>query len=171
MPLVNFDDLPDNARLWVFPGSRALTNDEATRVLHATDGFLNTWAAHKVPLATGRELHYNQFLLVAVDEAATGASGCSIDALVHFVQEQERATGAVFTDNAPVWFRGAGGAVETVSRARFRDLAKGGAVGPDTVVFDNTIQSIGALREGKWEVKARDTWHGKTFFKTAGAAR
>ena len=29
------------------------------------------------------------------------------------------------------------------------------AVRPDTVVFDNTIQTTGALRDGRWEVPAR----------------
>jgi hypothetical protein len=170
MPLVPFESLPDHARLWVFPGARALTAAEASLALRAADEFLDAWAAHDVPLASGRELRHDQFLVVSVDEAAAGPSGCSIDALVNFVRRLEGATGVTFTDNAPVWFRRADGGIEMVSRAEFRQRAKQGVVGPDTVVFDHTIQSLGALREGKWEVKARDAWHGRAFFRETGVA-
>jgi hypothetical protein len=55
-----------------------------------------------------------------------------------------------------------------VPRGRFRELAAAGAVSPDTVVFDNTVQSLGALRGGRWETPARASWHGRAFFDEAG---
>jgi hypothetical protein len=55
-----------------------------------------------------------------------------------------------------------------VPRARFRELADAAAVSPETVVFDNTVQSLGAVRDGRWEAIARNTWHGHAFFGEAG---
>ena len=54
MPRVPFEDLPDHGRLWVFPASRALSQDEATRCLREVDDFLAEWAAHGAPLRAGR---------------------------------------------------------------------------------------------------------------------
>lgn len=169
MPLIPFEELPNHSRVWVFAASRPLTEQEAAPLLSATDEFLVKWTAHKVPLATAREIRYGQFLFVAIDEAIAGASGCSIDALVHFMSDAEKTLGATLTDNGPVWFRGTGGAVECVSRPAFRKLAAEGAVGSDTVVFDNTIETVGALRAGKWETPVRRSWHLRAFFKNHDA--
>ena len=164
MPLKPFDQLPDSSQLWIFPGSRRGSDAEAARLLAAADAFLAGWAAHKVPLPAGREWRFNQFLFVAADEASVGASGCSIDALVRSVRALEQEFDLTLTDNAPVWFRNAKGAIQCVSRPDFQQLADQGTVGPETVVFDNTIETAGALREGRWDIPSRQAWHGSVFF-------
>ncbi|MSR06430.1 MAG: hypothetical protein EXR93_05075 [Gemmatimonadetes bacterium] len=169
MPLIRFDQLPGDARLWAFAASRRLTPQEAAPFLAATDEFLVRWTAHKVPLATAREWRFDQFLFVAVDETAAGASGCSIDALVHFMGDAEKTLGVRLTDNGLVWYRNASAQVVATSRAEFHLLADTGAVGPDTVVFDNTIVTVGALREDKWEIPASRSWHSRAFFRTGAA--
>lgn len=170
MPLIPFDQLPDSARLWAFAASRRLTEQEAAPFLAATDEFLVAWTAHKVPLAAASAWRYGQFLFVAVDESAAGASGCSIDALVRFMRDTERGLGVRLTDNGSVWFRAPNGDVACTSREGFRKLAEEGAVGPDTVVFDNTIQTVGALRERRWELPANRSWHGRAFFAKHSAS-
>ena len=34
---------------------------------------------------------------------------------------------------------------------------------PDTIVFDNTIQSVSSLRNGRWELPAKASWHARAF--------
>ncbi len=169
MPLIAFDELPNDARLWTFAASRRLTEHEDVRLLAATEAFLAGWAAHRTPLATAHEWRFDQFLFVAVDEAAAGASGCSIDSLVMFVRELERQLGVRFTDHGSVWFRASSGAIQCATREEFQRLVDERTVGPDAVVFDNTIQTVGALRDGRWEVPASRSWHGPTFFPTHSA--
>ncbi|MBI4503782.1 MAG: hypothetical protein HY700_21800 [Gemmatimonadetes bacterium] len=168
MPLIPFEKLPDDARLWVFPCSRRLSESEVAKVLEPADRFLSGWAAHGVPLAAARDWRFNQFLFVGVDEAAAGTSGCSIDALVRAVGALEPQLGATLTANSPVWFRGADGAVRCVTRDEFQKLADQGTVEPDTLVFDNTIQTVGALRDDRWETPAKRAWHGSVFFAAVG---
>ncbi len=157
MPLTGFTDLPDDARLWVFPADRALDAAESERLLTALDEFLRDWAAHGKGLVVGRSWEHQQFLLVGVDEAATGASGCSVDSLVRQLRQLEQELGVRLTDYGPVWYR-EGRRINSTSRADFGKLAQRGVVGPDTVVFDNSIASVGALRQGKWELPAADSW-------------
>ncbi len=167
MPIAPFDQLPDHARLWTFAADGALSPVAREAILRAVDEFLAGWSAHGTPLTAGRELRYDQFLFVAVDERAAGASGCSIDAMVRQIRGLEGHLGVTMTDNAPVWYR-QGSTVHRIDRGGFRELAAGGEVTPDTVVFNNTIQTVGALRNGEWEVPARESWHGKTFFAKDG---
>jgi len=95
---------------------------------------------------------------VAVDEKAAGVSGCSIDALIRSLRALERELDLSLTDNEPVLFRD-DDVIRQVSRPEFKSLADAGAVGAQTVVFDNTIRTVGELRDGCWEIPANQSWH------------
>ena len=167
MPIVPFETLPDESRLWVFGVERTLAAAERESFLSAVDLFLETWMAHGVPLTCGRDFRRGRFLLVAVDEASVPPSGCSIDAMVGVLKDQERRLGVRVLDNTPVWFV-ADGEVRRISRSEFGRLAEEGAVGPDTVVFDNTVTRLKDARLGRWEGPAGESWHQRVFFKPSG---
>ena len=107
----------------------------------------------------------DHFLLVGVDEDASQPSGCSIDALVNRLEALAKSMGMALVDHAPVWYRD-GDAIRAVSREEFRALAGSGEVGPETPVFDTTLTRISALRATGLERPARESWHGKAFFRT-----
>lgn len=161
MPRIPFEQLPPDARLWIFPAERRLSTDESRRVLAEADAFIEQWTAHGVPLTAGRDLRHDQFVLVGVDERAAGVSGCSVDALVRRMQQLEAPLGVELVNNAPVLYR-EGQSIERVSRDRFAELVASGTVGLNTLVFDNTLTRVGDLR--RWEVPAADSWHAKAFF-------
>ncbi len=163
MPRVSFDELPPDARVWIFGAERPLGETEQARVLDEVDAFIEQWAAHDVPLTTARTLRYEQFIFVAVDERAAGASGCSIDALVRRMKGLQAELGVELVNHAPVLYRDGAG-IERVSREQFADLVDSGSISQDTVVFDNTVTTVGAVRDGRWELPAANSWHGRSFF-------
>jgi hypothetical protein len=160
---MDFDALPGHARLWVFAADRELAAPERERLLATVDQFLDGWHAHQRPLQSAREFKYDRFLLIAVDEQAAGASGCSIDALVQELKRLQASLGATLLDNGPVLYREAGRIVR-VDRETFADLARSGAVTPATPVFDNTVSRVDDVRTGRWEGPAAEAWHGRAFF-------
>ncbi len=160
MPMVPFNSLPDTARLWVFAVSRELDEREQTQLFAEVDAFLDTWAAHSTPLTAGREFRYDRFLLVAVDEAAAGVSGCSVDALIRRLRELEQRLDIVMLDNGPVHYRD-DGHIARVTRRQLPDLVEQRKLTADTIVFDNTAPTVGAVRAGRWEAPARETWVGR----------
>lgn len=164
MPHVAFDELPDHGRMWIFPAGRALTPDERAALLREVDAFLDGWAAHGAPLRSGREMVGDHFLVVGVDEDVEAPSGCSIDALVNRLRALGDDLDVELIRHAPVWYRAADG-VRVASRAAFRQLASEGTVGPDTPVFDTSLVRLGDYRKGLLERPARETWHGRAFFK------
>jgi hypothetical protein len=163
MPRQPFDRLPDSARLWVFAATRPLDAAERDALLGAVDAFLDQWNAHRVPLDCGRDLRYDQFLMVGVDQEAAGVSGCSVDALVRTMKGLGQQLGVELVDHASVFYR-EGEAVRRLSRDDFADAATHGVVTEQTTAFDNTVQTAGALRSGAWEAPAARTWHGRAFF-------
>ena len=164
MPRVGFDELPPEARLWIFAAERPLTDPERARVTREVDDFIDRWAAHDVPLTAARDVRYRQFIFVAVDERAAGASGCSVDALVRRMKDLQAELGVELVNHAPVLYR-EGAGIERVSRERFADLAENGAVSPGTVVFDNTLTRVEQVRAGRWELPAGESWHSGAFFR------
>lgn len=166
MPRIDFSELPDHGRLWVFPVSRPLTDDETRRSTEVVDDFLAQWSAHGSPLRSAREWRDDRFLLVGVDVDAEAPSGCSIDALVNRLRALGDDMGADFIDHGPVWYRD-GDEIRTASRPHFKGLARDRKVDPETRVFDTTLTKISELREGKLERPARESWHGRAFFQEA----
>lgn len=158
MPLVAFDRLPDDARVWVFGARAPLDEVDEPRLLAAVDGYLMTWKAHGAALTSGREFRDEHFLVVGVDERGAGASGCSVDGLFKVLQKIEEGIGTSMVGGGMVYFRDAGGMVHGCTQPQFSAMAAMGEVGPDTAVFDTTVTTVADYR-ARFERPARDSWH------------
>lgn len=159
MPLVPFDSLSEDSRVWVFAADPALDEDRSKRLLALVDDFLNQWVAHGEPLTCGREWRDGRFLVVGVDQSATAyASGCSIDGLYRKLAEFQARTGASLLSRDRVFYRDARGELRSVSRDEFGELAASGVIGPDTIVYDTSISSLGEWRQ-RFELPAAASWH------------
>ena len=88
--LVNFNILPDDSRIWIYQGSRSFSKEELVEVQEKLNDFIEDWTAHGDELRAGYEIRYNRFIILALDQSQNGASGCSIDASVHFIQSLEK---------------------------------------------------------------------------------
>ncbi len=163
MPRANFDTMPEDARLWIFAADRPLQEAERDRVLERVDAFLEQWRAHGAPLTASRDWRYDRFLFIGVDEKAAGVSGCSIDALLRDIKALEAELNTTMLDHSPVLFR-EGDTIRRASRPEFAELVAGGSVNADTLVFNNSLTTVGRVQAGEWEVRAADSWHGKAFF-------
>jgi hypothetical protein len=79
--LVEFNQLPDHARFWIFTSNRFLTQEEVASLNNELSLFVQKWTAHKQDLNASFSLMDDAILVVGVDESQTGASGCSIDSM------------------------------------------------------------------------------------------
>lgn len=158
MPTVEFAALPDSARVWVFAADRPVRGESAERLLEAVDRFLAGWMAHGHPLVCAREWRDDHFLMVGVDQSEAYASGCSIDGLFRSLRALEPRVGASLVGGGRVFYRDAGGAVRSVSRDEFTELGRRGEVGPETVVLDPTVQTLGEWF-ARFETSVAKSWH------------
>jgi hypothetical protein len=163
MPRIPISELPNDARLWVFPLSRALGDEEGQEVRSRVDAFLEGWAAHGSPLTAGREWVEGRFLFIAVDENSVPPSGCSIDDMARVLKEEGARLGMSFLDHAPVWYR-QGSGLRQASRGDFQKLVEEGVVGLETPVLDTAITRLSQFRSGDWEKPAGASWHRRAFF-------
>ena len=77
-----------NPRIWIYQSNQKFF---ARRIRSDTSrsriGFIEEWTAHGSDLKAGYEIRYKRFIVLALDQTQTSASGCSIDASVHFIQQ------------------------------------------------------------------------------------
>lgn len=158
MPRVPFESLPDEARIWVFGASSALSADSTAALLRTVDDYLDGWSAHGAPLTCARDWREGRFLAIGVDQSTAGASGCSIDALFRILQGTERSLGVPLLAGGRVFYRDAAGVVQCVDRATYATRVRDGAIGADTPVFDTTLTTLGSYR-ACFERPASSSWH------------
>lgn len=157
--LCEFNELPDESRIWIYQANRSLTPEEVSLLHERLSSFLGQWAAHGQPLKAGYEIRYNRFIIIGVDSSFNQASGCSIDASVHFVQELERDLGIDLMDKMNVSYR-QGDFIAYKPLSDFRKMAKEKAVSLNTIVFNNLVNNKEEYLN-YWEVPARDSWHAR----------
>lgn len=155
MPRTDFADLPDRARVWVFAADKPVV--DPAPLLQAVDAHLSQWAAHGVPLLCARDWREDRFLAIAVDEAATGASGCSIDGLFRTISRVQQAVGADLLASGRVAWRDQHGEIHVSTQGEFAAGVTAGEVTKDTPVFETLIETVGGWRE-EFEKPAGESW-------------
>ena len=158
MPIVSFNALPDDARLWVFAASDPINGERAERLLTAVDEWLDEWKAHGEPLTCARDWRDDRFLAIGVDQSTAGASGCSIDALFRILQTLQREFGTSLLNGGRVFYRNKDGSVEMTTRAGFTEGAAKGEIDAETVVFDTSLTTVDSYRV-EFERSAASSWH------------
>jgi hypothetical protein len=151
----------ENSRVWVYQANRELSLTEVNQIKDELDSFTLSWTAHNNQLKAKAEVRYNRFLILIVDESQAGASGCSIDKSVHFMQHLEQKFNINLFDRFNLAYR-EGDEVLSAPRHAFEDLIKQNSIHKQTIVFNNMVQNLSELQT-KWEVPFKDSWHIQLF--------
>ena len=157
--ITEFKNLPDDSRIWIYQSNRKLSNEEVDNISSKTEEFLKQWTAHGTDLEAGVEIKYNRFIVFGLNQANASASGCSIDASVQFIQSLEKELGVDLLDKMNVTFYN-GEYIAHKSLTDFRKMAKARSVSPNTVVFNNLVNTKAEYLEN-WEVPAKESWHSR----------
>jgi len=163
---IPFEDMPAQARIWIYQSSRPLSEAEETYTMQLGQKFTTSWAAHGKPLQASVKIFHKRFLVIAVDEDYNQASGCSIDASVALVRELEEKFSSArehfsFFDRTQVTFIHQDEIfVETTTRIK-QQVAEG-KIKPETLTFNNLVDNK-AQFEKEWVIPAKDSWLSRYF--------
>ena len=157
--LVNFDTLPETARIWIYQCNRSFSDFELEEISNNLNTFLKSWTAHGADLQAGFEIKYKRFIVIALDQQMNAATGCSIDASVKFIQDLEATYKVDLLDKMNVSYK-QGDYVAYKTLTDFKKMAKDKAVSKNTIVFNNLVNSKAEYLEF-WEVPASESWHSR----------
>ncbi|MCH8534697.1 MAG: ABC transporter ATPase [Flavobacteriaceae bacterium] len=157
--LKDFENLPEDARVWIYQANRSFTEEEQKELQVRLSAFLQEWTAHGKELDAGFLIKYNRFLVIGLDQNSGGASGCSIDAQVHFIQELEKLYEVDLLDKMNVSFK-QGKFIAYKDLKEFKKMVKQKAVSANTIVFNNLVNTKAEF-EDYWEVPMTESWHNR----------
>ena len=108
-----------------------------------------------------RAFYHECFIVIALDENAQSATGCSIDSSVRIIQEFEKTYDVTLLDKMNVSFK-QGDYITYKSLLDFKNVVKNKSVTENTVVFNHLVVNKGEFLS-EWEVPAKDSWHARYF--------
>ena len=157
---VPFDQLPSTARLWIFTSPSPL---DTAHIQPPLQEFVRTWTAHRQDLLASAWVYDNYFILLAVDEAQTSASGCSIDKATHFVRDLGQSLNLNFLEKRRYFYRNGDQPIQVIDHQAMQAAVADGMVAETTLVADTLLTKVGDL-DRLW-LPFGQSWHRRLFVR------
>lgn len=151
-----FQGFTEHTRIWIYTAERFLSDDEQATIAQAGNEFVASWASHGTPLKAAVQVLNNAHVIIAVDEAQAGASGCSIDKSMAFIQGLEKALSLSLTNRMLLVYKGKDG----LGISKLSDLDKlfeQGVITEDTLIFDPLVDKLQSFQEA-FQIPLKDSW-------------
>lgn len=149
-------DFAGDSRVWIYQSSRMFSFQEVLRVEEMLKDFADNWQSHGSPVKGYGNVFYGQFIVLMADERATGVSGCSTDSSVRLIKQIEEIFNVNMFDRTSLAFV-VKDKVQLLPLAQLQYAIDNQFVSPDTLYFNNLVQSKAELEE-KWIVPVKDSW-------------
>ena len=153
----DIQSLNQNSRVWIYQSNREFTEAEVELINQQIASFTQSWTSHNQELKAAGNVYHQRFIVLMVDQSMAGASGCSIDKSVKFIQFLESEYNVDMFDRMNFAYE-QDQSVMTAHREGFQDLYKKGIIDDDTFVFNNLVDTKQGF-ETNWKVKLGDSWH------------
>ena len=158
------EEFNDNSRAWIYQSSRLFTISEALHIEDMLNDLVANWKSHGTPVRAYANLLFGQFIILMVDEAATGVSGCSIDSSVRVIQQIEKEFKVEMFNWQNLAFV-VKDRVQIIPRQQFNYALENNFITTDTLFFNNVVETKKELEEN-WLIPVSKSWL-KAKIKTA----
>jgi hypothetical protein len=150
------ENIPDNARVWVYQSSRAFIEKEANEINEQLYQFYTQWQSHGAPVDGWAGLLYRQFIVIIADESNVPVGGCSTDSSVRVIKSIERQYDVNFFDRMMLTFLVKGKA-EMLPFGQVQYAIDKGYIDSNTLVFNNVVSDKRELLS-KWLIPLKESW-------------
>jgi hypothetical protein len=147
--------------MWIYQAARLLSQSEIDYITSELTSFVNSWESHGSKVDASFNISSNLFVILSADESSTTASGCSIDKSVHIMQKIGQDLNIDFFNRTNIAYV-SNGEVCIAKLKDFKNQISAGAVGENTIVFNNTITHKYQLANN-WKVEAKNSWVNQFF--------
>ncbi len=157
---IEFQELPNHARVWIYQANRAFNEHEYAFVQSYLKQAVLDWNAHGVPLSGSFQIRYHQIIVIAVDERHHAASGCSIDASTGWFKDLAFQLGIDFFDRSVALVQGE--TLRLFPLLGIKQAVAEGQITPDSLIAVPQVKDLGEYRT-QWPVSTKDSWLKKYF--------
>ena len=157
----SFDQMPDDARLWVYQCNRKFLPSELKAINSSLQEFLASWAAHGRALKPAYALYYDQIIVLAVDESSHGASGCSIDMSVAFMKSLEQTYGVSLLDRTQIGFM-IDQEITLLNLSTIKEAVTSDKIKAKDIILNNAVSSVAEFKKSSHQ-SVDQSWCKKYF--------
>lgn len=153
----DFEDMPNDSRIWIFQADRELNDVEISIVEDFSRNFLDTWKSHGNDIFCSFKIFYKRFLILLADENVYGNTECcAIDASVKFVKTLEEKLSVSFLGKRDLAFM----QKDKIFIIPLKELHKAfehGSINDETLYFDNTFNKKSDIGIN-WPSVVKNSW-------------
>ncbi|MFD2530051.1 ABC transporter ATPase [Polaribacter marinaquae] len=156
---VDFKEIPEDAKVWVYPSSRKFYANEIEPLEEKVKAFISTWKQDDDTFKASYKILYNRFIVITADNVTTPLKGADIDASVSFILGLQQEYEVELLDRMNVCFK-QGEFVQYKDLKDFKKLLKNKALTGKSIVFDNLITTKEDF-ENFWKIPIEDSWYNR----------
>ena len=158
---VDFKNMPDNSRIWIYQSDRDLIESEISMIDDKTTLFLDSWQAHGKDLECSYSIFHKRFIIIAVNENINPIGGCSIDYSLQLINDISNSIKVNLLNRLIVNYK-IDNKIASISLNDLKNKIKDGAFSPETIIFNTAINTKGELLNN-FEVDIKSSWLSKFF--------
>ena len=162
MDLSEFQDLPDEARVWVHCFEQELSGEQKDIIQRGLEEFLPQWVSHSTPVKGAFKILSGRFVVTAA-YSQEGVSGCSIDSLLRNFKTFKTVYGLDGLKGGLLFYRDKEEKIQVVDQLKFQELMESGEITSETQVFQTLLSNLGQLRAGEFESHFEKSWLSRIF--------
>lgn len=150
---IPFNSLPAQSRIWIYQSDKKFTPADIQTISQMLQSFTDNWQVHGQPMEASFDIRYDQFVILAANDQA---SGCSIDSSVRIMKELGSTINADFFNRTKVAFLMANEIV-LLATTELKEKYSERSWNHLTPTFNNLVDTKSALAKN-WLVPAGSTW-------------
>ena len=156
---VDFKEIPEDAKVWVYPSSRKFYPNEIEAIEEKVKTFIENWKSDDDTFKASYQFLYNRFIVLTADDVATELSNSDIDASVSLILGLQETYEVALLDRMNVCFK-QGEHVQYKDLKDFKKLLKNKALTGKTIIFDNLITTKQDF-DNFWEIAIEESWYNR----------
>lgn len=159
MMFVDYSEISNEAKVWVYPSSRKFYATEITEIEQKIKTFVENWKLDDENFKVSYQFLYNRFIVFIADTENSTLTNIDIDASVSFILELQETYKVELLDKMNVCFK-QGEFVQYKELKDFKKLVKKRAVTGKTIIFDNLITNNNDFKNF-WEIPIEESWYNR----------
>ena len=159
--IIDFKNIPDDSRIWIYQSSKDLSDSDIKIIDNKTTLFLENWKAHGNELQASYLIKERRFLVIAVNEKFNPIGGCSIDYSLQLVNDISTTINLDLLDRLSVNYRLENN-IKSISLRDLKNKIKNKSFSPETIIFNTTVKTKKEL-SSDFELKISSSWLSKFF--------
>ena len=139
----DLEDFNPESKIWIFTANRVMSGSEVSQISAKLKDFTKSWVSHNNQLKATAFILHNIFIVLAVDNSAAVASGCSIDTAMRFIQTLQIDFDIDLLDRQSFVYLDGGNKVHLVRKNELANKIAAGEINDGTLFYDTLVENLG----------------------------